>query len=163
MTRADGLQIFLAGSQGGWAAKGRFTLQHSRPRKDGKWVELWENQSTIKSPEITVADTKSPEKIAADIMARLLPEAERIEGLARESIARDNRAEAARVETARAICAVIGEQAERHEGQVRSSFYHRGTSLTVNTGESVRVELTATRAQALALLAFLDSPAYRGE
>lgn len=163
LIRADGLTLFFAGSRGGWAAKGRFLLQHSRPRKDGKWVELWENHNTVKAPEITVADTKTAEKIAADIVARLLPEAERVNALALASIARDNSAEAARIDTARAIAGAIGADVEcGRDGSPRSSFYHRGVSLTVNTGESVRVELTATRAQALALLAFLDSPAYRG-
>lgn len=161
LTRADGLQIFLAGSQGGWATKGRFFLQHSRPRNAGKWVDLWENHAQVDSPEITVADTKAPEKIAADIVTRLLPESERVNALALSHIARENRGEAARIDTAKAICAAIGEELNGHEGQARSSFYHRGTSVTVNGGESVRVELSATRAQALALLAFMESPAYR--
>lgn len=163
LTREDGLALFIAGSQGGWAAKGRFFLQHARPRNSGKHVDLWENHSQIFSPEITVADTKTAEKITADIVARLLPEAERIDALARESIARDNAAQNAQNDTSRAIAAATGAEAERgHDGKSRASFYHRGVSLKVNTGESVRVELTATRAQALALLAFLDSPAYRG-
>ncbi len=163
LIRADGLTLFLAGSHGGWAKPGRLFLQHSRPRKDGKWVELWENHNTVKAPEMTVADTKTAEKIAADIVARLLPEAERIEGLARESIARDNSAEAARIDTARAIAGAIGEVECQRDGSPRSAFYHRGVSLTVNGGESVRVELSATRAQALALLAFMESDAYRAQ
>ena len=161
LTRADGLALFLAGHTGGWAAKGRVLIQHSRPRNNGKHVDLWENGAQIDSPEITAAETKSAEKIAGDIAARLLPEAERINGLALASIARDNRGEAARIDTAKAVCAAIGEELNGHEGQARSSFYHRGVSLTVNGGESVRVELSATRAQALALLAFVNSPAYQ--
>jgi hypothetical protein len=161
LTRADGLTLFLAGHNGGWAAKGRLLIQHSRPRNAGKWVELYGKNGAIAAPEITVADSKAPEKIAADIVARLLTESEHVEGLARGRIAAENRGEAARVDTAKAICAAIGEDVNGHEGQARASFYHRGVSLTVNTGESVRVELTATRAQALALLAFVNSPAYQ--
>jgi hypothetical protein len=161
LTREDGLALFIAGSQGGWAAKGRFFLQHARPRQNGKYIYLWENHLQIFSPEITVADSKTAEKIAADIVARLLPEAERIDALARESIARDNRGEAARIDTARAIAGAIGEELNGHEGQVRSVFYHRGVSVTVNGGESVRVEFSATKAQTLAFIAFINSPAYQ--
>lgn len=165
LTRSDGFALFLAGGAGGWAKPGRVLLQHSRPRtKDGRYVELWENHSTVKSPEITVAETKSAEKIAADIVARLLPESERIDGLARAQIARENRGEAARIDTARAVAAAISAEVEKgHDGKPRLSFYHRGTSLRVDSGESVRVELNATRAQALALLAFMESDAYRAQ
>ena len=164
LTREDGLTLFLAGSQGGWAAKGRFLLQHSRPRNNGKYVELWENHAQMNSPEITVAETKSAEKIAADIIARLLPEAERIDALARESIARDNAAETAQNNTARAVAAAIGAEVEKgHDGKPRASFYHRGASVAVHGGDSVKIELhSVNKAQALALLAFMESPAYRG-
>ena len=162
LTRADGLQLFLAGSTGGWAAKGRVLIQHSRPRKNGQHVDLWENHAQIDSPEITAAETKSAEKIAADIVSRLLPEAERVNALALASIARDNAAENAQNDTARAIAAAIGAEIEKgHDGKPRASFYHRGVSLTVNGGESVRVEFSATKAQALAFVAFINSPAYQ--
>lgn len=164
LTREDGLTLFFAGSRGRWAKPGRILLQHSRPRsKNGKWVELWENHSQIAAPEITVADSKSPEAIAADIVRRLLPEAERIDGLARAQIARENNAEAAQNDAARAVAAAIGAEIERgHDGKPRTSFYHRGASVKVNGGDSVTVEIHgATRAQALALLAFMESPAYR--
>lgn len=165
LTRADGLTLFLAGNDGGWAKPGRLFLQHSRPRNAGKWVELWENHNTVKAPEMTVADTKTAEKIAADIVARLLPESERIDGLALAQIARENSAETARIDTAQAVAAAIGKEDETdRDGKPRTSFYHRGVSLTVNGGESVRVEMHGvTRAQALALLSFMESDAYRAQ
>lgn len=173
LTRADGLTLFLADSRGGWAAKGRLFIQHSRPRSNGKWVDLWENTNTVNgakwgsiaAPEITVADSKTPEQIAADIVRRLLPEAERVDGLARAQITRESNAEAARDETAQAIAAAIGAEAETgHDGKPRASFHHRGASVRVNGGDSVRVELSSvTKAQALALIAFMDSDAYRAK
>jgi hypothetical protein len=137
-------------------------IQHSRPRQNGRHVELWENHAQISSPEITVADSKSAEKIAADIVARLLPEAERIEKLARDQIARENSAENAQKDTARAVAAAIGAEIETgHDGKPRASFYHRGASVAVHGGDSVKIELhSVNKAQALALLAFMNSPEY---
>lgn len=164
LTREDGLQLFLADYRGGWAARGRLFIQHSRPRQNGQWLHLYEKgvAGPIKSPEITVAETKSPEKIAADIVSRLLAESERVHGLALAEINRETIAKNEKNDMARDIALAIGAEMERgHDGEPRSRFYYRNVSMRVNTGESVTFEFSANRAQSLALIAFMDSPAYR--
>jgi hypothetical protein len=177
LTRSDGLQLFLAGSSGGWAAKGRVRVQFNRPRNAGNYVRLYSespNYGGVKDPEITAAETKAPAIIAADIARRLLPEAETVFAMANAQIERDTNAANAHEKTAGEIAAACGREIEKdhHRGGTRKSFCllnpkhgeeggrYALASLDVRGGDSVRIEVDATRAQALALIAFLKSPAY---
>jgi hypothetical protein len=170
VTRADGLQLFLAGSSGGWAAKGRVRVLFSRPRNAGSYVRLYSaapNYGEVTDPEMTVAETKAPATIAADIARRLLPEAEKVFALAHAKIDAETNAANAHEKTAAEIAAACGREVEKdhHRGGVRKSFYlasagHSVGSVDVRGGDSVRIEVDATKAQALTLVAFLRSPAY---
>jgi hypothetical protein len=109
LIRADGLTLWMADSNGGWAKKGRYAIHGSRPKKgNNQYVELYEGGSRIKEPEITVSDEKHSTQIAKDIVSRLLPEAERVHTLAMQQIKGEQDYAAKETATREAMQATVG-------------------------------------------------------
>lgn len=168
LIRADGLTLFLAHSRGNWAPKGKLRVSHNRPRNGGQYVELYAgapHYGKIESPDMNVAETKSAAQIAADIVRRLLPEAETVERLTREKIAATNDYETRKRATLERVSYAAEEPIAMRHGTNEPRFEGRA-------GEGVRFEICGpdeanftvrtNEAQALALLAFLKSPAFAG-
>lgn len=175
LTRADGLTLYLVA--GGYGKAGRISITHRRPRDArGQWVELWADKGggKVGSPEITVADTKTAEAIAADIARRLLPEAERVEKLARERIDSSNAYHAGRVVLLRAVCEAAGVETPNvgqddrdtsfavdiYASDAERKAYSPSARAEVRGGY-VEIKVDAkSEGQARAVIAFLRSPAY---
>lgn len=156
IVREDGLTIYAVANE--YGNRGKVAFRHSRPTgKDGRFVELWEpgRIGSIDSPSINCTLTKTGEQMAADIARRLLPEAERIEPLARAKVAEYENAENAQAETLRLLSEATGDKNPH-----RSSVYFKGPngngSAEIRGGDCVCVEMRSlTRAQALALVEWI--------
>lgn len=168
---SDGLELFLAGSFGGWAARGRIRVSFVRPRNKGSYVDLWNKVGSgkVADPEISVAETKTPEKIARDIESRLLPESEIVFILAKEKIAEQNAYQDAKSAAIEKVAKLTGNESKfGHTERTRETFYlhsacgpSRDAQIRVNSATSFDITVsTPSLAQATALIEFLKSPAY---
>lgn len=107
LTRADGLKLFAGFGQ--YHKPGRATLAYSRPYDTQRSIpSLYENGNRVVDPSITVADTATPERVAAEVVRRLLPEAERVHALALVYLARERAAEDTRQASLTAVCGALG-------------------------------------------------------
>ncbi len=94
--RNDGMKIFFRANHYGFRDKIVFSF--SRPRDDkGNYVELYNEKGKISDPSITCSLSKTEDKMAQDILRRLLPEAERIFALTNEKIEKLNEVENNRI------------------------------------------------------------------
>ena len=176
LIRSDGLTLFFAGSKGGWAPRGKIKISLSRPRgKDGQYVDAWENNARVETPEIGVSETKSADAIAADISRRLLSEAERVCKLVKERIDLYESADRAQRETLEKVGQAAGlpDILRNHNDESKPCFslyltdprqapesYASLAKIEVRGGNSVHFVIDATSEQALALIAFMRSEAY---
>lgn len=180
LTRADGLKLWLAGSDGGWAAKGRIAISLSRPAaKDRQRVEVYRNApgvwEKIIDPEITVAETGTAERIAADIARRLLPDAERVNALVLAKIGEEGRAADRRLAFLQSVAVAAGlpDYPRKYRsddpswdvgiyapGSTPKDGERRLASVEIRHGDTAHVTIDTGPGQAEALIAFLRSPAY---
>jgi hypothetical protein len=158
MTWSDGFKLWFR--EGGYGNEGRIAISFSRPRDaKGQYLTLWAKvgSGTVHDPRITVANTKSPEKIANDIKRRILPEAEVVFKLAKERIAAEDNFHTGKDKTIHLMAALCGTEPERHyqskeltgeidpyKGAGVPSFKEHGYGKIKVTGpDSVTIELTS--------------------
>jgi hypothetical protein len=78
LTRDDGLRLWIS-----CARNGRVEISLDRPRDaSGSYPSLWNDAGKVGDPLITVNVTRSADAVAKDLLRRLLPDAERVHGLA---------------------------------------------------------------------------------
>lgn len=183
LTRADGLT--LSAVAGGYRNAGRMTISHSRPRTaKGGYVDLWgdtskgEPSGQIATPSITVSLDKDAEAIARDIARRLLTDAERVEGLARASVARDNAYHDGKLALLRAVSEAAGMADVPRDHYSKEPTYHSLpiyldpqnrpnqsyssiASVTFPGSDECEFAIRANAAQARALIAFVRSAEFR--
>jgi len=180
LVRSDGFSLWMR--QGGYGNVGRIKIVYDRPRnRKGEWVEIWATAPAtgkVEAPDITVAETREPEAIAKAIASRLLPEAEALHKLVLERIARDNDYETRRIafRDSLSVAAGVGILADKNaNGTERRDFYIRHPDFTetnydtryvgeveLNSANSATIKVDCDERKALALIAFLRSPAYLG-
>jgi hypothetical protein len=156
LTRAsDGLKLFLAGNVGGWAPKGKLRVSFSRPRHDGKWIEVWDKNEKLLDPEIGMSETKSAEQIAQSIVSRLLTRAEYVFGKVNERIASENNAENLKRRTIVKIAFACGQILSVAD---KSSFSIGAFDFEVRGENSIAIKSFGTDTETtLAIIALLRS------
>lgn len=171
LIRADGLTIRV--SSGGWAHKDKNHFAFSRPRNaKGEYPTLWEDRNQLPDPSINTSDSKSPDKIAKDIVSRLLPDAEKVFALANERIASDNAYASNKLNALRAVCATLGKEdipTDHYSKEPRYEVTIGGFDesskgygkVRVNSAESIDIELSSVPpATAHKILTFLREMGY---
>ncbi len=172
LVRSDGLELYFRG--GSYGQKGKLDISHVRPRSPNRaYVDLYEGNSRVASPEIGVSETKTGEQIAADIVRRLLPEAERVNALALAQIERENDAASRKLALLESVSRAAGLDSApkmHNSEEPRYSFYvtdrpGKGdrevlASVEVRGSDSVHFTIDTEGKQAEALIRFLRSPAY---
>ncbi len=174
LIRADGLTLHLSGPS--YSHKDKVEVRLNRPRnKKGEYVTLYAEKGggTISDPSICMGVTKTGDEMAKDIVRRLLPDAETVFALVKARIDIEDRAAANHLALIRSIASTLGETVEKgHNGEPRTHFYVSSTasphaslnqtlaSIEVRYGGAVHFELDPGESKALALIAFLRSPAY---
>lgn len=142
LIRDDGLTLFMAGP--GYSHKDAFQFSLSAPRKDGRYVEVYDDKhNRIPCPSINVGGGKSAEQMAKDVGRRLLPDAERVAALVAAKIDAENDFTAKRVATLKALCAALGVEvpSDYHSKETRFSGYADSLDFEVNSGDSVTIKL----------------------
>ena len=91
LTRAGGLRIWISGPD--WSGKDRHSIHWSSPH--GQPCKFWSGGVTHEPETITVSAKKTPAQIAADIIRRTMPNAEKMQALLQEHIAREARRKSA--------------------------------------------------------------------
>lgn len=173
LTRADGLTLSLSANV--YGHKGRIVVRHDAPSgKDRRTPDVYPATGSGRVnvwPEITVADSKTPEQIAADIVRRLLTDAETARALVLAKIAANEACEDATAAAVRKVAKAAGQTADPYEGRAShdrdrippirlnpSDNWDRGYGdATVNNGgATVRIDLQSIPTdKALALVAWL--------
>lgn len=110
LKRADGLTLFF--SPPSYSHKNKYRVCYSRPRHEGKWLELYEKDvngmsQNICDPSANLSETKTADQLAKDITRRILPEAEKVHALALERIANENSAKDAQQTSAFRIAVAV--------------------------------------------------------
>ncbi len=136
--RNDGFKIFVAANHYGFREKIQFSFV--RPRDDkGNYVELYTNPGKISDPSIACSLSKTEDKLAQDIIRRLLPDAERVFALAKEKINSFKEAENKRLALLRQMTEAAGAPVpamDRHQNQLFSFYLGQNNSCEVETGYS---------------------------
>ncbi len=158
VARDDGLTFWIR--EGGYGNEGRIAISFSRPRGvKGEYITLWEpkNSGKVSDPRITVANTKSDDQIAKDILRRLVADSEVVFKLAKDRIIAESNFYSGKEKTIRLMASLCGTEPERHyqskeltfeidpfKGARVPSFKEHGYGkIKVSSEDSVTIELTS--------------------
>lgn len=95
LTRAkDGLNLWISNPQ--WRSANNRHEIHWTPKEQHQQRQFWSGGEQHSAETITVSATKTPERIAADIIKRVMTNAEKMQTLLQEHIARAERWELVR-------------------------------------------------------------------
>ena len=138
LLRSDGLKIFSRANHYGFREKIQFSF--IRPRDDkGNYVELYDENGRISDPSIACSLSKTEDKLAQDIVRRLLPDAERIFALANEKINSFKEAQDKRLALLRQMTEAAQVELPEQDRYGNQSFYFplgQNNSCEISTGYS---------------------------
>lgn len=152
LIREDGLRLFFSGPNYSHKSKFRVSFSHPKHPVDGRIIRDIYDRSEggwkqFHPESANVAETKTGEQIAKDIVRRVLPSAEIAQRLCLEQIAKDTEARSARDTSLASVCEVIGKPMpgeDRREYRYNLHLDLPGSSygsIVVNEGGSVLLEL----------------------
>lgn len=139
LRRDDGLTIYLSGPSYDHKTQFRFGL--SAPRHNGHYVEAYDGNERLNHPVIGCGIAKTPEQMARDIERRLLPDAERVNGLVLARIASMIASENAQSASWKAVHKALGKLAADDPARRNFNGYFDGGSFEVHSGGSVTFKL----------------------
>lgn len=139
LRRSDGLTLFLSGPC--YNHKTAYKVGLSTPRHKGSYVEAYDGNQRVASPTIGIGADKAIEKKAADIVRRLLTEAERVNALVVARIAEMEANEDAQQSSYKAICAAFGITPNDPHGSDRPAGSFDGGGFEVQYGGKISFSL----------------------
>ncbi len=177
LRRADGLTLDATANS--YSNKGKITFRYLRPRDSkNQYVTVYAGTGADKreDPSMGCGETRTPEQVASAIESRLLPDAETLHPLVLERIAVWNDEATNHLAALHATTQAAGLPdipRDHHSKEPRFSFYVPDprrdaksyasvAEVEVRQSNCVRLTIDATSREAVALIAFLRSPAYLG-
>lgn len=139
LRRADGLTLFLAGPC--YDHKTAYKVGLSTPRHKGSYVEAYDGNQRVANPSIGIGAEKAIDKKAADIVRRLLAEAERVNALVVARIAEMEANEDAQQSSYKAICQAFGIKPNDPRGSDRPAGSFDGGGFEVQYGGKISFSL----------------------
>lgn len=111
---SDGLAFWFRA--GGYGNEGRISIHLNWPHDNkGDAASRWDSKGEkVQCPAITVANTKTPEQIAKDIVRRILPAAVAANAVARANIAATHKFYDGNVEAIYLMAKTLGGEPDRH-------------------------------------------------
>ena len=174
LRRDDGLTLDTTAN--GYSSKGKIVVRYCRPRDSkGQYVTVYAGTTadTVPDPSIGCGETKTAEQVARDIEHRLLADAEALHPVVLERIALWDKEARDHLATLQAVAQAAGlPDIPRQHKSTEPRFalhvpdprnpesYRSLADVEIRQSQCVHFTLDLNAREAVALIAFLRSPAY---